>query len=75
MDVDTILDKINHDCGLIRQDIRLALAYKATGGPMERAERIRDLMLTHRSHRASLLLDVAALVEQATIEISGGSLV
>lgn len=71
METKTTIQKIAHNCGLIEVDLRIARAIKSSGDPMSRAERIRELLVNHRAHRAALLLDVACLCEQATIEIGG----
>jgi hypothetical protein len=74
MDAKDIIDEINHKLRLMEEDLRIAKAIKATGDVMGRAERMRDLAVTHRSHRAALLLSVACLCELATIEIVGKNL-
>lgn len=74
MDAKTATDRIAHTCGLIQADLRLATAIERMDGAMNRAERMRELAVTHRAHRAALLLDVATLVELAAIQICGKNL-
>jgi hypothetical protein len=75
MDAKDIIEEIIYKCKLMEEDLRIAKAILATGDVMGRAERMRELCVTHRSHRASLLLSVACLCELATLEICGKNLV